>query len=123
MDNKKKLNIESDSIVPNIAEFTRATVREIEEVAPNVSTDEMWASLGKYTAWSRALKPYLIERIEQLKTMSEIDFNGKESVDEIGIRYLICGGIAKELQDIITKVETTKLVMEQLKKKKQNDKI
>lgn len=112
---------QSDSIIPDIAEFTRSTVREIETTAPVISNDELWASMAKYTPWIKAVKPYLLERIDSLKHMSEIDFNGKEKIEEIGIRYLICGGIAKELEDIINKVDQTKAVLEQIKKQKQNE--
>lgn len=112
---------ENDAVIPDIAEFARATVREIEEIPQGSSLDETWASLGKYAVWSKALKPYLLDRIDSLIHMSEIDFNGKETTSEIGIRYLICGGIAKELQDIITKVEMTKQVMEQIKKEQKNE--
>lgn len=113
--------MQSDATVPDIAEFTRATVREIEHSAPVVSSDEVWASISKYNGWNKALKPYMEERIEQLKTMSEIDFSGRESVSDVGIRYMICGGIAKELQDIINKVEVTKAVLEQISAQKKAD--
>jgi len=108
--------MDNDAIIPDVAEFTRKIVKEIEDTTPNVSTDEMWASLSKYNAWRLAVKPYLEDRIERLKTMSDINFSGKEKIEEIGIRYMICGGIAKELQDIINKVEVTKFVLSQQKK-------
>jgi len=41
-------------------------------------------------------------------------------MDEIGIRYMVCRFIAKELEDIINKVEgTAKYIAEEKKKKKE----
>jgi len=108
--------IDSDAITPNIADFARTTIREIDEVSQISNLDELWASLAKYNAWNGALKPYLKERIDVLKNMSEINFSGKETVEQIGIRYLICGGIAKELQDIIDKVEQTRAALDNIKR-------
>lgn len=103
---------DNDAIIPDAAEFVRDTIREIDQTAPTNNYDEIWASAAKYSFWGKGLKPYLEERIEMLKSMSEVNFTGKETVEQIGIRYLICGGIAKELQDIIIKVEQTKKVLD-----------
>jgi hypothetical protein len=110
---------ESDAIMPNSvdnAEYVREVVREIDQTAPTNNYDEIWASAAKYSFWGKGLKPYLQERIEMLKSMSEVNFSGKETVEQIGIRYLICGGIAKELEDIIVKVEQTKKVLDDQRK-------
>lgn len=80
--------------------------KEEDEVA------EAIASLTQYAGWARGLKPYIEARIERLKEMSEVNFDGNEKVEDVGFRFLVCSSIAKELQDILTRVEATTKVVE-----------
>lgn len=112
----------NDAIIPDAAEFVRSTVKELDKskevdnTSQATSLDQLWAALIKYNSWNKALKPYLEDRIKVMKNMTEINFDGQETAGEIGIRYLICSGIGKELQDIIDKVEQTSAVLASMKK-------
>jgi hypothetical protein len=108
--------MEDDALYPNPADIVRTTAKQLNEEHPEVSDDEVWATLTTCEGYQKALKPYLISRIEQIKSMSEVDFNGKESVEEVGIRYLIFSLVGKELQELLTKIEVTSKIVNHYKK-------
>ena len=107
-----------EALFPDPAEIVRNTIKTLDSSTPNMNNDELWASIAKYVGYRKALRPYIEDRIAKLQSMSEINFNGKEKAEEVGIRYLICSAVAHELQDIITKIEVTGQVIDQLKKDK-----
>ena len=113
---------DNEIIIPDPAETIRGVVKDLgpKPEAPKVTDDELWSNFVNYTEYQKALKPYLEDRIARISSMSEIDFNGKESAQEIGIRYLICSAVAKELQDIITKIEVTNKILKEQKKEKED---
>jgi len=111
---------DNDTLIPDPAQIIRSVIKESHtettEVNPGMNNDELWAQLNNTPSYKKALKPYLENRIEILKNMMEIDFNGKESAKEVGLRYLLCSGIAKELSDIIVKAEVSFKVINDIKK-------
>ena len=104
----------SDSpIIPNLG---KNITKAIKKVQPKESVgekeDKAWAEFGRYPGWKNLLKPYLEDRIASLKMMTEVKLDGTESVSEVGARFLIFSGIARELQFVIDKVDKTREILD-----------
>lgn len=111
--------MQADSPIPDPAKIIRTAVRDIEQgKAEQEKKEKSWAELGRSVLWGRLLKPYLKDRITSLKLMTEVNLSGRETVSEVGTRFLLCSAIAGELQSLIDLVEQTRWVMDAEAEKK-----
>lgn len=80
------------------------------------------ANLRGISGWVEGLKPFIEARIERLKGMAEVDLDGKESLAEIGLKYVLCSAVASELADILMMVEENSRIVDEKKAKKKKTK-
>ena len=99
-----------DALIPDLGQIIKTTIKEIQP-SEDVGDDVGWARIGKSPDWTVLLRPYLEDRISSLQAMTEVDLDGKESVEEVGVRFLICTAIGRELQNLVDLVEQTKEVI------------
>ena len=112
-----------DNILPDEKDLTKSNVfarinKEINETGEEFKTDELFYWMTDYRGWVKALKPYIESRIEVFRQMEEDFLQWGDSMDEIGIRYMLCRFVAKELQGIIDHVETTSGQIKKMKEEK-----
>jgi len=111
--------MESDSLIPDPANIVRKTVKDLRAVkTEKQQEEESWANLGRSTLWKHLLKPHLEERIEILRSMSEVDLDGSETATNVGIRFLLCSSTASEIQALIDLVEQTRIILDKVAKDK-----
>lgn len=99
-----------DALIPDLGQMIKTTIKEVKP-PEDVGDDLGWARIGKSPDWTVLLRPYLEDRISSLQAMTEVDLDGKESVEEVGVRFLICTAIGRELQNLVDLVEQTKEVI------------
>jgi hypothetical protein len=110
----------TDAILPDMSKHVFSTSKKVLESRPKGEAEkreEAINSLNNALGWHKGLKPYIEKRIESLKLMLDVDLDGKESVEEVGIRFIVSSSIAAELQDILSMVQTISMVKEEAKKK------
>lgn len=101
-----------EAIIPDLGKMIKTTIKEVKP-PEDAGNDLGWARIGKSPDWTVLLKPYLEDRILSLRAMTDVDLDGKESVQEVGVRFLICTAIAGELQNLIDLVEQTRMVIDE----------
>jgi hypothetical protein len=109
-----------EALIPDLDRKVFKTIQKVEETKPKSEGEkrsEAIASLKGYVGWEKGIKPYIEARISSLKTLMEVDFDGKETVNDVGLRFLLCSQVAKELQDILNWVEVTAESVEAREKK------
>jgi len=117
--------MDEQPLIPDLDRKVFKTIQKVEESRPKSEGEkrsEAIASLRGYVGWDKGIKPYIEARISNLKTLAEIEFDGKETVSEVGLRFLLCNQVAKELQDILNWVEITAESVEAREKKKKERK-
>jgi len=102
-----------NALLPDLGKMIKTTIKEVKP-PKDVGDDLGWARIGKSPDWTVLIKPYLEDRILSLKAMTDVDLDGKESVEEVGVRFLICTAIGRELQNLIDLIEQTKEVVEEM---------
>ena len=110
-----------EALMPDLDKGVYKTIRQVRESRPKSEGEkraEALAALIGYGGWEGGLKPYLKERIETLKAMSEVKFDGTETLLEIGTKYSLSSVIADELQSLLDLVEVNYKVIEDLEKRK-----
>jgi hypothetical protein len=91
---------------------------DIESSKPiELKQEDMMAQFSQTNYWQSLFKPMLEDRIEAYAHLSEVKFNGMETMEEIGVRFTLSSLVAKELQDIINTVELTTQVVNEAKEK------
>ena len=99
-----------DVVIPDEKDLSAKNVfqrikKQVDEKSEESKTENLYYLLNNYNGWLNGLKPYIQERIRVFKEMEEINFSGNETMQDIGVRYMICHFIASELQRIIDRVE------------------
>ncbi len=113
---------DSDAIIPDVAQIIRDTAKKVSEKPIVYVKDDDWANLGNSPLWKQTVLPYLADRVTAWKEMREVKLDGEESVEEVGIRYLLCTAVAEELQSFVREVELrTKTFNEQVKKQSEKE--
>jgi len=111
-----------EALMPDLDKGVYKTIRQVRESRPKSEGEkraEALATLIGYGGWEGGLKPYLKDRIETLKAMNEVKFDGTETVLEIGTRYSLSSAIADELQSLLDLVDVNyRVIEEQTKRKK-----
>lgn len=115
----------SDAITPDLNKSFFGTVKAVRESKPKsegLKREDAIHSIKNSLGWEKGLKPYIEARMESLRMMLEVELDGKESMQELGIRFSICSAIGQELQDLISMVESTAAAVERIKQKDVDDK-
>ena len=114
-----------EALMPNLDKKVFGTIRKVKESRPKSEAEqraEAITSLDGYSGWEAGLKPYIQVRIESLKAMSEVPMDGSETVEEIGLKAVVCSAISNELQDLLNMVQVNVQVYEE-KRKKEKERI
>lgn len=114
----------TEALLPELDNKVFKTIEEIEKSRPKGEAEKREGAIASnagFVGWEKGLKPYIKKRIESLEKMLEVNLDGKESISEIGLRYVICSSLAKELQDIINRVSLLDRIVTEKRKKEKHD--
>jgi hypothetical protein len=94
-------------------------IDEIKDKTDDEKYDELFYYLNQYNGWVNGLKPVIEDRIKAYRQLNEVAITGKESVSEVGTRFIIASLVAKELEGLIEMVEArARQIAEDKRKKK-----
>jgi len=106
--------MEDEAVVPDergYGKLFNSIQEDLKETEPELRQDEMCAQFSQTNYWLTLFKPMLESRIEVYKHLTEVRFDGTESMAEIGVRFTLSSLVAQELQNIINTIELTTQVV------------